>query len=155
MYGPGSGQVKGADFGIARITDSSKTKTGMVLGTPSYMSPEQLAGKKVDGRSDLYSLGVTLFQMCCGQLPFVGESMAQLMYKIANEPAPEAQSINPSISAELNAVIARSMAKDPDQRFQRGSEMAAELRASLAGVGGTLGGAKAADGQSGDVDITL
>ncbi|MBL8440056.1 MAG: serine/threonine protein kinase, partial [Betaproteobacteria bacterium] len=155
MYEPESDQVKVTDFGIARITDSSKTKTGMVLGTPSYMSPEQLAGKKVDGRSDLYSLGVTLFQMCCGQLPFVGESMAQLMYKIANEPAPEAQSINPSISAELNAVIARSMAKDPDQRFQRGSEMAAELRASLAGVGGTLGGAKAADGQSGDVDITL
>jgi CHASE2 domain-containing sensor protein len=85
MYEPTEDQVKVTDFGIARITDSSRTKTGMVLGTPSYMSPEQLAGKKIDGRSDLFSLGVMLYQMCCGQLPFVGESMAQLMFKIANE----------------------------------------------------------------------
>jgi serine/threonine protein kinase len=70
MYEPESMQVKVTDFGIARITDSSKTKTGMVLGTPSYMSPEQLAGKKIDGRSDLFSLGVMLYQMCCGKLPF-------------------------------------------------------------------------------------
>ena len=81
-------RVKVTDFGIARITDSSKTKTGMVLGTPSYMSPEQLAGKKIDGRSDLFSLGVTLYQLVCGQLPFQGDSMAQLMFKIANEPPP-------------------------------------------------------------------
>ena len=70
MYEAASDQVKVTDFGIARITDSSKTKTGMVLGTPSYMSPEQLAGKKIDGRSDLFSLGVTLYQLCCGKLPF-------------------------------------------------------------------------------------
>ena len=86
MYEPETGVVKVTDFGIARITDSSKTKTGMVLGTPSYMSPEQLAGKKVDGRSDLFSLGVMLYQLSTGQLPFTGESMASLMYKIANEP---------------------------------------------------------------------
>ena len=70
MYEPASDQVKVTDFGIARITDSSRTKTGMVLGTPSYMSPEQLAGKKIDGRSDIFSLGVTLYQMSAGQLPF-------------------------------------------------------------------------------------
>ncbi|MEI7431438.1 MAG: serine/threonine-protein kinase, partial [Betaproteobacteria bacterium] len=70
MYEPESDQVKVTDFGIARITDSSRTKTGMVLGTPSYMSPEQLSGKKIDGRSDLFSLGVRLYQMLCGQLPF-------------------------------------------------------------------------------------
>ena len=81
--------VKVTDFGIARITDSSKTKTGLVLGTPSFMSPEQIAGKKVDGRSDLYSLGVMLFQMLTGVLPFRGDSMAELMYKIANEQAPD------------------------------------------------------------------
>ncbi len=154
MYEPESDQVKVTDFGIARITDSSKTKTGMVLGTPSYMSPEQLAGKKVDGRSDLYSLGVTLFQMCCGQLPFVGDSMAQLMYKIANEKAPDALSVNGAISPELGAVIARSMAKDPDRRYQRGNDMAADLRACLAG-GGTLSGSGSAGSTSGDVDITL
>jgi serine/threonine protein kinase len=87
MYEPDSDQVKVTDFGIARITDSSKTKTGMVLGTPSYMSPEQLAGKKIDGRSDLFSLGVMLYQMSCGKLPFEGDSMAQLMFRIANEAA--------------------------------------------------------------------
>lgn len=93
----GISQVKVTDFGIARITDSSKTKTGMVLGTPSYMSPEQLSGKKIDGRSDLFSLGVMLFQLVCGQLPFTGESMAQLMFKIANEPHPDPRTINAQI----------------------------------------------------------
>src|SRR6185295_4996724 len=83
MYEPDSDVVKVTDFGIARITDSSRTKTGMVLGTPSYMSPEQLAGRKIDGRSDLFSLGVTLYQMLAGKLPFEGESMAQLMFAIA------------------------------------------------------------------------
>src|SRR5260370_42528023 len=76
MYEPESDTVKVTDFGIARITDSSKTKTGMVLGTPSYMSPEQLAGKRIDGRSDLFSLAVTLYLLMCGKLPFDGESMA-------------------------------------------------------------------------------
>ena len=70
MYDLEGDSVKVTDFGIARITDSSKTKTGMVLGTPSYMSPEQLAGKKIEGRSDLFSLGVTLYQLSCGKLPF-------------------------------------------------------------------------------------
>jgi serine/threonine-protein kinase len=80
MYHLETDTLKLADFGIARLTDSSKTKTGMVLGTPSYMSPEQLAGKKIEGRSDLFSLGVSLYQLLCGQLPFQGESMAQLMF---------------------------------------------------------------------------
>ena len=83
MYEADTGNVKVTDFGIARITDSSKTKTGMVLGTPSYMSPEQLSGKKVDGRSDLFSLGVMLYQLSTGQLPFTGDSMATLMYKMS------------------------------------------------------------------------
>src|SRR5215813_883710 len=94
MYDTESDTVKVTDFGIARITDSSKTKTGMVLGTPSYMSPEQLAGKKIDGQSDLFSLGVTLYQLCCGSLPFSGESMAQLMFKIANEPPIDILGVN-------------------------------------------------------------
>ena len=97
--------VKVTDFGIARITDSSKTKTGLVLGTPSFMSPEQIAGKKVDGRSDLYSLGVMLFQMLTGVLPFRGDSMAELMYKIANEEAPtsglsDPKSIRPRLALQ-------------------------------------------------------
>src|SRR5207344_2485195 len=97
MYELENDVVKVTDFGIARITDSSKTKTGMVLGTPSYMSPEQLQGKKIDGRSDLFSLGVTLYQLCCGSLPFKGDSMAQLMFKIANERPIDPLSLNPTL----------------------------------------------------------
>jgi serine/threonine-protein kinase len=132
MYEPESDQVKVTDFGIARITDSSKTKTGMVLGTPSYMSPEQLAGKKIDGRSDLFSLGVTLYQMCSGKLPFVGESMAQLMFKITGEPHPDIRGIVPGVPECLATVIDKTLVKDPDQRYQTGGDMARDLRACLA-----------------------
>ncbi len=100
MYHLESDTVKVTDFGIARLTDSSKTKTGMVLGTPSYMSPEQLAGRKIDGRSDLFSLAVSLYQMLCGKLPFGGESMAQLMFKIANEPPADILMINPNCASK-------------------------------------------------------
>jgi serine/threonine protein kinase len=119
---PSPMQVKVTDFGIARITDSSKTKTGMVLGTPSYMSPEQLAGKKIDGRSDLFSLGVMLYQMSCGKLPFEGDSMAQLMFRIANEAHPDIRGINPDLPDCLVAIIDRAMTKDPDARYQTGAE---------------------------------
>jgi eukaryotic-like serine/threonine-protein kinase len=129
MYEPESDQVKVTDFGIARITDSSRTKTGMVLGTPSYMSPEQLAGKKIDGRSDIFSLGVTLYQMVSGHLPFEGDSMAQLMFRIANEPHPDVRTRNPEIPAALAAVIDRALAKDMTVRYQTGQELARDLRA--------------------------
>ena len=128
MYDPGTDTVKVTDFGIARITDSSKTKTGMVLGTPSFMSPEQIAGKKVDGRSDLYSLGVMLFQMLAGVLPFRGESMAELMYKIANEPAPDIRIIRPELSPQLAEIVARSLSKSSETRYQDGDQFAADLR---------------------------
>jgi serine/threonine-protein kinase len=129
MYDPNLNRVKVTDFGIARITDSSKTKTGMVLGTPSYMSPEQLGGKKIDGRSDLYSLGVTLFQLASGQLPFGGESMAELMFKIANEEAPDVRTVNASVPEAVAVIIAKAMAKDVTRRYQTGAEMAKDLRA--------------------------
>ncbi len=144
MYEPTADLVKVTDFGIARLTDSSRTKTGMVLGTPSYMSPEQLAGKKIDGRSDIYSLGVTLYQLCCGQLPFTGESLAQLMYKIANEPAPDIRSINPALPPEVAAVIAKAMAKSVEQRYQRAASFAADLRRCLARLGALPSGGVAA-----------
>jgi eukaryotic-like serine/threonine-protein kinase len=124
--------VKVTDFGIARITDSSKTKTGMVLGTPSYMSPEQLQGKKVDGRSDLFSLGVTLYQLLTGALPFQADSMATLMFKIANEAHPAPSTLRPDLGAALDAVVDRALAKDLDKRYARGSEFAADLRAAAA-----------------------
>jgi serine/threonine protein kinase len=129
--------LKLMDFGIARIADSSKTKTGMVLGTPSYMSPEQLAGKKVDGRSDLFSLGVTLYQLLTGSLPFQAESMATLMFKIANEPHAPAVALRPDLPPAISAVIDRALNKDVDQRYQRGSEFARDLRAAMAASAAT------------------
>jgi len=133
MYELENDAPKVTDFGIARITDSSKTKTGMVLGTPSYMSPEQLSGKKVDGRSDLFSLAVSLYQLLCGALPFVGDSMAQLMFKIANEAATDILSVRPDLPPALAAFLEKAMAKDADQRYQTGDEFAAALRAAYAG----------------------
>ncbi len=131
MYEAESDTLKITDFGIARITDASKTKTGMVLGTPSYMSPEQLAGKKVDGRSDLFSLGVMLFQLVTGRLPFQGDSMATLMYKIANEAHPQADAIRPELPRCVCVIINRALAKDPQKRYQTGALMAADLRKCL------------------------
>ena len=129
MYESESDTVKVTDFGIARITDSSKTKTGMVLGTPSYMSPEQLAGKKIDGRSDLFSLSVTFYQMLSGKLPFDGESMAQLMFRIANEaPTPIGAGVPPAIATFLD----RALAKNAEERLQTGEHFGGELRAALA-----------------------
>ena len=136
MYEIDSDTVKVTDFGIARITDSSKTKTGLVLGTPSFMSPEQLAGKKVDGRSDLYSLGVMLFQMLTGVLPFRGESMAELMYKIANEEAPDIRIIRKDFPESLANLVALSVSKRPETRYQDGDQFAADLRSVMAEISG-------------------
>ena len=136
MYEQASDTVKVTDFGIARITDSSKTKTGLVLGTPSFMSPEQLAGKKVDGRSDLYSLGVMLFQMLSGVLPFRGESMAELMYKIANEEAPDIRIIRKELPESLANLVALSVSKRPETRYQDGDQFAGDLRSVMAEMSG-------------------
>lgn len=131
MYEPESDTVKITDFGIARITDSSKTKTGMVLGTPSYMSPEQLAGQKVDGRSDLFSLGVMLYQMISGSLPFRADSMASLMFKITNEEAADIRTIRAGIPEALAAVVDKALIKDVEQRYQSGAEFANALKVFL------------------------
>jgi serine/threonine-protein kinase len=128
MYDADNKVPKVADFGIARVTDSSKTKTGMVLGTPSYMSPEQLAGKKIDGRSDLFSLGVTFYQMACGRLPFEGESMTQLMFAIANETPPPILEYNPALPAWMSEFIEQALAKDLTQRFADGNEFAMAIK---------------------------
>ena len=128
MYNPATEQIKITDFGIAYITDANKTKTGVILGTPSYMSPEQFAGKLLDGCSDLFSLGVTLFQLLTGQLPFQSNSMANLMYKIAHEPPLDILRIRYEISPRLKQVMERALEKDPRKRFQQGVEFAQALR---------------------------
>jgi eukaryotic-like serine/threonine-protein kinase len=134
MYEQDTGTVKLTDFGIARITDSSKTKTGTVLGTPSYMSPEQLAGRKVDGRTDLFSLGVTLYQLLTGQLPFRAESMATLMFKIANEAHAPVTSLRPELPACVNTIIDKALQKKPESRYQHGADFARDLRACAAKI---------------------
>ncbi len=128
MFHQESGELKITDFGIARITDTSKTKTGMVLGSPSYMSPEQLSGKHVDGRSDLFSLGVMFYQMITGSLPFKADSMAALMFKIANEKHASVKEHNPQLPASIDAFIDLALEKDPSKRFQNGDIMAKALK---------------------------
>jgi len=134
MIDPADDSVKVTDFGIARITDSSRTRTGMVLGTPSYMSPEQMAGRRVDGRSDLYSLGVMLFQLLVGRLPHAADSMAKLMYQIANEPAPDIRTVRRDLPEPLANVVALALEKRPEVRYADGRQLAADLRTIAATI---------------------
>ena len=127
IYDPESGVLKVTDFGVACLTDTSKTKTGTILGSPSYMSPEQLAGQKVDGRSDLFSLGITLYQMLSGELPFIADSLASLMYKIANEKHPDIRMFRPELPACVSQIINKALHKKAEDRFQTGAQMAKAL----------------------------
>ncbi|HEV2333107.1 MAG TPA: serine/threonine-protein kinase [Gammaproteobacteria bacterium] len=128
MYDRASGRVKITDFGIAALTDLSRTKTGTILGSPLYMSPEQVAGNKVDGRSDLYSLGVTFYQLVRGELPFEAPSLTGLLFKITNEPHPDVTFLRPDIPPALKVIVDKALDKDPDKRYQTGMEMANALR---------------------------
>jgi serine/threonine-protein kinase len=123
-----SGVIKITDFGIARITATSKTQTGIVKGTPYYMSPEQFSGKKVDGRSDIFSLGVMMFQLLTGQLPFYAENPAALMNKIMNAPHPDPRKINPKIVKPLVLILNNALVKDRNKRYQKASQMRDHLR---------------------------
>ncbi len=123
-----SGVVKITDFGIARIAATSQTMTGVIKGTPHYMSPEQFSGKKVDGRSDIFSLGTMLFRLLTGKLPFEGDNPATLMHKILNEKQPDPRTINPKIVKPLAAIINKALEKDRDKRYQTGSAMASNLK---------------------------
>jgi eukaryotic-like serine/threonine-protein kinase len=134
MIDPDAGTVKVTDFGIASITDARRTRTGIVLGTPSYMSPEHLAGRRVDGRSDLYSLGVMLFQLLTGELPHRGESMAVLLNQIANEAAPDVRSLRPELPEALADVLTLALDKRPERRYADGRQMAADLTAIADGL---------------------
>ncbi len=127
MYDPSTDVLKITDFGIARLTGAGTTRTGIVLGTPSFMSPEQLEGRSVTGHSDLFSLGVSLFQLLTGQLPFTADSMTGLMQQIAEAPHPPLRAYRPDLPDCVDRVIDRALAKDPDSRFDSGAQMAAAL----------------------------
>ena len=128
MYDAASDQFKITDFGIARLTDTSRTKTGIILGTPSYMSPEQLSASAVTGSSDLYSLGITMYQLLTGTTPFRSDSIPKLMDKIMNEQHTPVSSIRDDLPPEIDAVLNKILAKKPEERYQNGRAMALALR---------------------------
>ncbi len=113
-----SGQVKVTDFGVARVMSNSQTETGVVLGTPSYMSPEQVAGKKVDGRSDLFSLGVVLYELLSGEKPFVADSLAALMYNISNAKYPDLADVCPGLPQECYQIVDKLLCKALSRRYK-------------------------------------
>jgi serine/threonine-protein kinase len=123
--------VKVMDFGIAKMASSNKTQTDVVLGTPTYMSPEQIAGKKVDGRSDVFSLGVVLFELLTGQPPFTADNLSALLFAIAHHPHPDLHSLRPELPPMFQEVVNRAMQKDLPQRYRRAAELAQDLRACL------------------------
>jgi CHASE2 domain-containing sensor protein len=128
IYDRAGGLAKITDFGVARMLDSNRTRTGTILGSPSYMSPEQVAGNKVDGRSDLFSLGTTLYQLLTGSLPFGGDSVANVMYQIANAKTPPLRKARQGLPASVTRLVMRALQKDPGKRFAGGAEMAATIR---------------------------
>jgi serine/threonine-protein kinase len=120
------------DFGIAKILGGQQhTATGAVVGTAQYMSPEQIKGEQLDRRSDIYSLGVTLYEMVSGRPPFESDSAMSLMMMHINDPAPDLQEVNPNVSPEMVAVVNKALAKDKENRYQTAGEMAAALKGIL------------------------
>ena len=142
------GQVKVTDFGIARAFGGGDelTQTGSVMGTATYFSPEQAQGKNVDPRSDLYSLGIVLFEVVTGRPPFIGDSPVAIAYKHVQESPPRPTSLNPAIPKPLESVIARLLAKNPDQRYPSAEEVRTDLRRFRQGepLMSSAGGAAAA-----------
>jgi len=126
--------VKIMDFGIAKMATFSKTQINIVMGTPTYMSPEQIAGKKVDGRSDIFSLGVVMFELLTGRPPFIADNVSALLFAIAHNPHPSLKAIRPDMPPILKTILDRALHKDPVHRYRRASEFATELRASLEGL---------------------
>ncbi len=128
LYNPKEGALKITDFGVARLTDNNRTKTGIVLGTPMYMSPEQLGAENLTGLSDLFSLGVTLYELLTGEVPFKASNIALLMTKITTEDAAPVANRRAGLPPSVDAVLAKALAKRPENRFSCGAEMAIALR---------------------------
>ena len=123
--------VKVMDFGIARMASSSRTTTETVLGTPTYMSPEQIAGKRVDGRSDIFSLGVVMFELLTGRPPFTGDNLSAVLFAIANTPHPPLTTLRPDLPPVIQSILDRALQKEPVHRYRRATDLAQDLRASF------------------------
>jgi len=133
MYDQNDRQVKITDFGIARITDSVKTRTGSFMGSPSYMAPEQMTGAHVDGRADIYSLGVSFYQLLTGSLPFKADSLANLAYKITNEKFRPIREVRADLPASATRIVNKALQKKPEKRYVSGAEMVAALKREIWG----------------------
>jgi serine/threonine-protein kinase len=127
------GRLKFGDFGIARIESSNLTQLGSMLGTPAYMSPEQFMGQRVDGRSDLFSAGVILYQLLTGEKPFLGQ-LTTIMHKVLKEEPIAPSELNFQVPAVFDRVVRKAMAKRPDDRYQTAQEFAEALRSAMAGL---------------------
>lgn len=125
------GTIRVADFGIARVKDSSLTQEGAMIGTPHYMSPEQFMGQRVDGRSDLFSVGIILYELLTGEKPFHGEAISTVMHAVIKTDPIDPSALNFSVNNVLSEVIMKSLEKAPNQRYADGRAMAAALRESL------------------------
>ena len=142
-----NGLVKVTDFGIARATASSKTRTGVIKGTPYYMSPEQISGMKVDGRSDIFSLGIVFYQLLTGELPFGGENLAAIMYQITTVDPEPPTTHNPKIYKAAVAILNRALEKSLESRYQNAKQMGDHLRLLAQKLDELKGKAKASEGQ--------
>ncbi len=120
-------RVKVMDFGIARVDSNSMTKTGIAMGTPNYISPEQLRGKEIDRRADIFSLGVMMYEMLLGRRPFKGENLTSLMYAILNNDPEKPSSIRPQVPLLFDHIIAKALKKDPAERYQKASDVIVDL----------------------------
>jgi len=127
LYNEDEARIKVSDFGIARVTDTTTTRTGTVLGSPSYMAPEQLTDGRVDGRADIFSLGITLYQLLTGELPFKGDSLPSLAYQITNKKHRSIRELRPELPAKIVRIINKALQKNPEKRYATAQEMADAL----------------------------
>jgi serine/threonine-protein kinase len=130
-----NGKVKVADFGIARVISASRTQTGVILGTPSYMSPEQAEGLRVDGRSDLFSLGVVFYELLSGKKPFTGDSIANLMYAIANASYVPLSKVAPDVPQCCKKIVKKMLNKKPEKRAKSADDVVKSIRRCLESLG--------------------
>jgi len=131
MYNVTNKQLKITDFGIARITDSVKTRTGSFMGSPSYMAPEQMTGTHVDGRADIYALGVSFYQLLTGKLPFDADSLGNLAYKIANEKHKPVKELREGLPSSATRIVNKALQKNPDKRYANGADMASAIERGM------------------------
>src|SRR5882672_5933948 len=131
------GLVKITDFGIARMRNNEvKTMTGMILGSHKYMSPEQVSGKRADTRSDIFSLGVVIYEMLTGTSPFVADNIHGVMYQTMNFNPPAPKTLNPDLPDVLNFIVAKALAKNLDDRYQKAKDLSHDLRQALSALSG-------------------